>query len=179
MATAIVKKGPDNWQVAVDLGRDSAGKRRRVTKTVRGPRSEAVRAEANLRNQSAQWSPDTGGRTVADLLDEWLNRRPGTLSPTTTAEYRRIARSRIVPEFGARDVDSIRRRDLDDFYGRLLAGGLSPNSVRQVHAVIRRAYVCLRCGGGGGGGGGGGVWRQSRMCVCVWWWWWWWWCVCV
>ena len=45
----------------------------------------------------------------------------------------------IAPELGHRSLSRLAPQDLESLYGKLLAKGLSPRSVRLVHAVIHRA----------------------------------------
>ncbi|MEI6401572.1 MAG: hypothetical protein WCP59_05235 [Actinomycetota bacterium] len=60
------------------------------------------------------------------------------MSPTTAREYRRLAKTIISPALGSMPIGKIKDHQLDALYAGLeKERGLSPSSVRQVHAVIR------------------------------------------
>jgi integrase len=94
-------------------------------------------------------------RTVASFLtDEWLpairasKRRPGT-----AANYRIHVEAHVVPTIGAIELQRLSPAHINDFYQRLLAGGrrdgqpMAPKTVRNIHAIIRRALKdALRMG---------------------------------
>jgi len=63
------------------------------------------------------------------------------LSPTTVDEYRRLCDRRIIPAVGSQSVQKLSVVTLDAFYVALRnEGGLGPASIRQIHAIIRRAF---------------------------------------
>jgi len=79
-------------------------------------------------------------RTVADLLEQWLEHKAGRgRSVTTLREYRRLIDRQLKPRFGDLPLDRVTGRDLDRYYDELVAAGLATATVRQVHAVMRGA----------------------------------------
>jgi integrase len=79
-------------------------------------------------------------RTVAELLDQWLEHKAGRgRSITTLREYRRLVERQLKPRFGDLPLERLTGRDLDRYYDELIATGLAPATVRQVHAVVRGA----------------------------------------
>src|SRR5581483_9279613 len=63
---------------------------------------DAKKKLAALQQQAAQVGgvPDAGRRTVADLLDRWLQTATPTLRPKTVAGYRETAARYIEPAIG-------------------------------------------------------------------------------
>ena len=81
------------------------------------------------------------GTTVDQLLAKWMKQITSLdRSPTTLREYQRLIDKRISPALGHMLVTQVTALELDEFYQGLTAGGLSPSSVRQIHAVIRAAF---------------------------------------
>jgi integrase len=125
----------------VDVGRDPAtGRRRQRSRTLRGSRRDAERA-LNQMLSDADRSPDASiPNSLKDLLDRWLDLVADDLSPTTLQGYRGLIRRRIVPALGLIQVRNLTATQLDTFYLALVRdAGLAPATVRQVHAIIRRA----------------------------------------
>lgn len=83
--------------------------------------------------------------TVGDLLRQWLELTKPDLSATTAPGYDWIIRTYILPTLGSTRLARLRSSQLDRFYARLREQGgqdgkpLSAATVRQVHAILRRA----------------------------------------
>lgn len=134
------ERSPGVWELRVFLGRDPLTDRKRYrSRTFRGRKREAETALAELVTGAGGDRALTTDATVAELLERWLETIEADRSPTTIREYRRLVDRRIGPAIGARRVDELATAELDRFYGALRAKGLSPASIRQVHAIIRRA----------------------------------------
>ena len=81
------------------------------------------------------------------MLKRWLPAKRARLKPSTAESYERIIRLHINPNIGHIPVQKLRPEDLDTLYARLLTegkcngegGGLSPQSVRNVHITIQGA----------------------------------------
>jgi len=110
-----------------------------VRRTVYGKtRREAVARLAELKRQSAVGLPDPGRRTVADLLDAWLEAAAPVLKPKTLNDYRRTCDLYIRPALGAVRLSRLEPAQID----RLLAGIVSRGRRRTaalVYAVLHRA----------------------------------------
>jgi integrase len=131
----IRNRGNGKWEVVVELPRD--GQRRQKSTMVRGTKADAerVRAELVLRAEQGEWAPD--GATFGSLVDRFLAWADTNLEATTVREYRRLSEQRIKPAVGRLPARRLSALDLDRWYAELGAEGLSPNSVRQIHAVVR------------------------------------------
>lgn len=138
-----------SWGYVVDVGRDADGKR--MQKWRDGfPTKEA--AQRDLRELLA--SIDDGSYVVDSpitveeyLMDEWL---PATGPPRTgydTWTNRRMyLRAYVIPRIGRIGLQDLNAAHLNRLYAELLSdgrvrgpGGLSPTSVRRVHAILRAA----------------------------------------
>ena len=83
-------------------------------------------------------------RTVAELCEAWYRHVEPDLSASVAPEYRRLLDRRILPRFGALPLDALTAADLDGWYAELRTGSeggrpLAANSVRRLHAILRRA----------------------------------------
>jgi len=135
------EKSPGVWEVRVEAGRDPVtGRRRQVSRSVRGTKREAQRVLNTLAADADLGRHSGTSATFAELGEHWLAVAGNDLSPTTLRRYRNLLAKRILPALGDRSVHSIRTDDLDRLYlGLVNEVGLAPATVRQVHAIIRRA----------------------------------------
>ncbi|MGB3412608.1 MAG: site-specific integrase [Microthrixaceae bacterium] len=132
---------PGVWEVRAEAGRDPvSGRRRQVSRTVRGTKREAQKKLNALVADLDQGNQVGSDATFADVAERWLNLSGADLSPTTLRRYSQLLRSHILPAIGTQSAHKVRTSDLDDLYQGLIATkGLAPATVRQVHSVIRRA----------------------------------------
>lgn len=123
------------------LSRDPlTGRARQTTRTVAGTKRDAQRARSALVAEIAAGEVSESTATLDELLARWLEVKAERLSPTTAAEYRRLARVVVSPALGDVVIRRLTARQLDNFYGALARErGLSASSIHQVHAVIRGA----------------------------------------
>ncbi|MGB6058568.1 MAG: tyrosine-type recombinase/integrase [Microthrixaceae bacterium] len=141
MRGGLREREPGVWEVRAEAGRDPVtGKRRQVSRTVRGTKREAQKKLNAIVAELDQGNHVGSEATFADVAERWLTLSGADLSPTTLRRYRQLLRSHIYPALGDHAAYKIRTSDLDDLYQGLIASkGLAPATVRQVHSVIRRA----------------------------------------
>lgn len=150
----MIRRRGENWQVTVYVGLDPVtGRERRISRTVPGtsdqkrPPKVARDLEARLLTEAGAGEHREARVTVQQLLELWLAQVGPDLSPTTLHGYRRYIDRLLVPRIGAVHLDKLTTASLDRLYRTLRdAGGqgggpLSPATVRQAHAVLRRALV--------------------------------------
>lgn len=83
--------------------------------------------------------------TVGDLIRDWLAIASRELSPTTARGYEWIVKTYVTPTLDKVPLARLKTAQLDRFHGQLRDKGgqdgklLSAATVRQVHAIIRRA----------------------------------------
>jgi integrase len=130
-----------SWQLIVRVVDPTTGQRRQLARTVRlATRREAERELRAFVTEFEEGAVRAERRTVAGLLDAWHEHKAGRgRSITTLREYRRLIDRQLKPRFGDLPLERLTGRDLDRYYDELIAAGLAPATVRQVHAVMRGA----------------------------------------
>ncbi|WCO65290.1 tyrosine-type recombinase/integrase [Iamia majanohamensis] len=141
MRGGLRERSPGVWEVRVEAGRDPVtGRRRQVSRTVRGGKRDAQKVLNRLAAETDTGANVGTSATFDDLAGRWLTLCERDLSPTTVHRYRILLRNHIAPALGSVAVHRIQPVQLDALYGGLMVDkGLSPATVRQVHAIIRRA----------------------------------------
>lgn len=131
-----------NWELIVQLPRDpETGLRKQLSRTHYGTKREAQRALAALVAKVSEGKITSTAKTLGQLVDSWLDHVEGSLSPTTMREYRRLTERLIKPDIGSLRLGRVTTKRLDDYYATLSKErGLSPATIRHVHAVFRSAF---------------------------------------
>lgn len=117
-----------------------------VTRTFRGGKREPEEALARFVTEVAGGSQAAQDTTVGDLIRDWLASAKRELSPTTARGYDWIVKTYITPALGKVPLARLRTAQLDRCYAQLREKGgqdgkpLSAATVRQVHAILRRAF---------------------------------------
>jgi integrase len=83
-------------------------------------------------------APVSGGTTVGELLDRWLEFVTPNREPGTVRGYATVVR-RIKSVLGHVKVSKLTPQQLDRAYRDWLAGGLSPTTVHHTHVVLGTA----------------------------------------
>jgi len=87
-----------SWQLIVHAGRDPVtGKKRYVSRTVKGTKREAQRALAALVTQTGHGVPADTATTVSQLLDAWFAQARTDFSPSTVRETNGIIERYLKP----------------------------------------------------------------------------------
>ena len=91
MPGSIRQRGRQSWEVRGFAGKDATtGKKRYVTRTVRGDRREAEVALARLLAEIEDGQHAVRAGTVGDLCERWYAHASPDLSPAVAVEYRRL-----------------------------------------------------------------------------------------
>ena len=151
MSGSVRKKGTNSWQVRVSLGeRDpKTGRYRYVLRQVHGTKRDAQRAADALAAEVARGGHrQNGRRTVADLLDQWMAHLEGQgRARSTLVRYRSAVNANIKPVLGKVDIAKLEPAQIDAYYSKLLASGLTPLTVRKSHAILSASFAqALRWG---------------------------------
>jgi integrase len=145
---SIRRRGSDSFELRVYGGTDPAsGKRRWLTRTVRGDRSAAVR-ELKALAAHANIAPAVGSHTtVAALLEQWFAHGRATWSPTTIRNLTSIVERHLKPGLGDILVGDLTTAIVDGFYNDLRAAGridgkpLAVGTVRRIHSALHAALA--------------------------------------
>ena len=141
MRGGLRERSPGVWEVRAEVGRDPvSGRRRQISRTFRGNKRGAEKLLNALVVDADRGENQGADATFRTLSERWIQQASADLSPTTLRRYESLLRLHILPALGAVSIHKIKTADLDRLYLGLVAEkSLSPASVRQVHAVIRRA----------------------------------------
>ncbi|MPZ16134.1 MAG: tyrosine-type recombinase/integrase [Chloroflexi bacterium] len=87
------------------------------------------------------------GSLAQFLTEKWLPAIRSTIRPSTFSGYENQVRNQVVPRLGRIRLEDVGPAELNSFYAELLAcgrldgkTGLSPATVRRVHAMLHRAF---------------------------------------
>ena len=145
---SIRQRGTNSFELRVYGGTDPAsGRRRWLTRTVRGNRSDALR-ELKALAAHANVAPAVGAHTtVGALLDQWFARGRSTWSPTTIRNLTSIVERHLKPGLGDILVGDLTTAIVDEFYedlrseGRIDGKPLAVGTVRRIHSALHAALA--------------------------------------
>lgn len=130
----------DRWRGAVSLGYGVDG--RRVRKKVSAAtKAEVLRRMRELRAELDAGLPVPDDRlTVSTFLNRWIaTSLPGQVSDKTLDSYADTVRLHLLPSLGRKILRKLSVGDVDQLLTWKREAGFSPNTVRIVRAVLRRA----------------------------------------
>jgi integrase len=145
----IRQRTPGSWELRYSLGTDPAtGKRRMATTTVKGNRRAAEKELRRLLRTLDDGSHvDPTRMTVREWLTAWLGAIREEVSPKTHERYSEIIENFLAPELGALHILKLAPVHISTAYTRWATegrrdgkpGGLSPQSRRHVHRILKAA----------------------------------------
>lgn len=135
------------WVARVDLGKVN-GKRK--SKDVYGP----TKADVQVKLRKAMASRDAGTLiTKSPTMEQWLNHWLDEicvergLKINTMKSHRSKTKTYLIPHLGKHRVDALRPEHIRAMYKAMRAQGLQESTLRQTHAILRRALeVAVREG---------------------------------
>lgn len=137
------QRSPGAWQLRAFEGADPiSGKKRYRTRSFRGSKREARKALNALVSEVERGTVAPAAKTVAALLDAWLDHIEHLgRSPTTLYGYRRLV-AQLPPGFVAQPLAKVTPKLVDDLYRYLgTVGRRRPATVLRFHAVLRAAFA--------------------------------------
>ena len=141
MRGSITKRSVGSFTIQASGGFDDAGRRVRITRTVRGSRRDADRALTKLLREVDTGTAVTVGRaTLARyLVETWLPHAATRVRPTTHRRYAALVRVQIVPRIGRVKLSALRPAHVQKVLDGMIAEGAAPASVLQCHRVLSSA----------------------------------------
>jgi integrase len=106
----------------------------------RKTRVEASAALTKALRDLAQGLPVVAEKqTVGEYLTRWLESAAHGLAPRTVIRYRAHITQSLIPAFGRIRLAKLTAQPIQALYAAKLADGVAPGTIRQMHAVLRRA----------------------------------------
>lgn len=141
----MIRERKGKWQVRVYAGTEN-GRRRHLVETV-PTYDDAKRRHRELAAEVEQGRNVSAAKmTVAELCQRWLNQAGPDLSPTTLVNYQNMVAKHIGPRIGHVPIAKLTTARIEELYSELRPV-LSAQSIRHIHAVLRRALnVAIRWG---------------------------------
>lgn len=137
------------WWFVVDLPPTAEGKRQQVKRRGFSTKKAALEAMDELRSASRKGTFVRPARQIVRefLLEDWLPAVRRELEETTWEDYERKLRLHVLPFVGGIQLQTLDAGSLNGLYTRLLTdgrkdgkeGGLSPRTVRYIHAIVHSA----------------------------------------
>lgn len=124
------------WRAQIDLGW-VGGRRLRPTAT-RKTKPEALQALKDLQAKADQGVVPQRS-TVTQWLDYWMEH--ADLKPTTRAGYQSYLDNWITPHLGKIELQKLQPAHIRALHAAMRDKGLSETSVRQCHAILKRALT--------------------------------------
>jgi len=141
-----LRKRGDAWELRAYAGRDPVSDRKVYrSRTFRGGKRETEAALAKFVQEVEGGGHASADATVGALVGEWFELAQADLSPSTVRGYERSIRRYIQPALGEVPLQRLQVAQLDRHYAQLRqcgghdGGPLATATVRQVHAILRRA----------------------------------------
>ncbi len=132
---SIFKRGDGRWVAMMSLGggarKSFSGKTRQ---DVQRKLAEALRDHDKglpiIRDER---------ETLAHYVPDWLTIIKPTVRPSTWQRYEELCRLHLVPALGTTPLTRLTVQHLNTLYAAKLADGLSPRTVRYIHATLHKA----------------------------------------
>jgi len=145
----IRERSPGRWAIVIDLRDPVTGSRKRKWHSFAGTKRAAQVEAARLIHELKSGSyVDPSKATFAQFLNRWLDDVRTRVSPKTHERYAQICNKNIGPLLGTIQLGKLRPEQISEAYAKALsagrcdgAGGLSPRTVRQIHAIIKSSLA--------------------------------------
>lgn len=134
----VRKRSAGSWTVEVSGGFDDAGRRVRITETIRGTERDAQRTLTRLlRDVDEGKVARAGAGTFGSYLtDRWLPHMRSRVREETWSRYESLVRIQIVPRCGRVRLAKLRPHHLQATLDGMLEDGAAPASVVKAHIVM-------------------------------------------
>jgi integrase len=145
----IRERSPGHWAIIVEMHDPETGRRKRKWHSFSGTKRQAQIECARLVSEVKTGNYVEPSKTLlAQFLDRWLDDVQTRVTPKTHERYTQICHKNIAPLLGAVPLAKLRPEQVSEAYAKALAtgrrkggGGLSPRTVRQMHAILKSALA--------------------------------------
>ena len=138
-----IRQRPDGiWEGRLTVGADP-GTGKPVRKSIYGKTQAEVRRKVTDTQRAIDngtYRP-TDKTTVSSWLDTWLETFcVAKLKPLTYSSYEAAIKNHIKPQIGALRLQAVRGIHIQKLYNAMAADGLSPKTVKNVSAIMHKAF---------------------------------------
>jgi integrase len=140
MRGSIRQKGKWSWQIQIYTGKGLDGKSKRHFETVKGRKGDAQKRLTELLASldKGVYTPP-GRRTLADLLNQWLQGYVKTNCSIRTLEsYQSTVERHLIPALGDVQLKQLQPAMIQEYYGQACEK-LSAKSVLYHHRILKQA----------------------------------------
>jgi integrase len=145
----IRERLPGHWAIVVEMRDSETGRRRRKWHSFSGTKRQAQVECARLISELKVGTYIEPSKiTFAQFLDRWLDDVRTRVTPKTHERYAQICHKNVAPLLGAIPLSKLKPEQISQAYAKALAtgrrkgnGGLSPRTVRQMHAIVKSALA--------------------------------------
>ncbi|MBE6464438.1 MAG: site-specific integrase [Eggerthellaceae bacterium] len=133
----------DSWRVCIDLGKDSKGKRRRITRIVHGSLAEARKVCKGLVTQYEHVNMEAAQGTFASVCSAWLDmmRNANVASADVIRQYQTWL-GYMAEYLGQARIVEINKADVERAMTNVKAArGLSNTTMNKLFAVTKRLFA--------------------------------------
>jgi len=139
MRGSIDKRSDKTYRIRIHLGYDG-GQRITHTETVHGTKKEA---EAKMRDLISEYDRGSitkpSSKSLNDFLSDWFLIRKSKIRQRTLNDYQGIAGRYIKEDLGKLPLKALTPLRIQKTYQALLDRGLSPQTVRRLHTVLKQS----------------------------------------
>lgn len=136
---SLYQRADGRWVAQVDIGK-YANHRRRYARATRATKKDAIAALRDLQRNVELGVELDRTSTVNGYLDWWLeNVLPGTVKPSTEADYAAVFRRWVRPHVGHHRLANLTPAHVQAMMRTLERQGLSPRSRQYARAVLVRS----------------------------------------
>lgn len=138
----IRQRSDGRWEARYTVGRDP-GTGKQIQKSVYGStqaecRKKLAQAVADI-DKGVFQTPDK--ITVSAWLEEWMDTFcKDKIKPLTFQTYQGVIRNHIIPHIGALQVQQVKGLHIQKLYNTMTKAGLSGKTVKNVSAVLHKAF---------------------------------------
>lgn len=145
----IRQRSDGRWEARFTVGRDP-GTGQQIQRSVYGSTQKEVRQKLAQITAAIDLGIYQAPNkiTVAEWMNEWLTTFcVNKVKPLTYQSYQSIIKNHIVPAIGAVQLQAVRGAHVQRLYNAMTAAGLSGKTVKNVSAVLHKAFsVALKQG---------------------------------